>query len=313
MTTLIATLEPAGGAAGRALPEACHLWPARPPDTALYGLTRRLARAPRLPRSHSRKPISSSTLPAIWLNPARRLDRSGGHRRCLGAGALQLGDDGVEPLLATGTQEDLRPLGGQVASGGHAEPLLAPVITTTFPAMFDMVGLASCWPRGPNLMVSTYARARTGETHTSRMGRFTLSEQLFKDAGDIARYLRHLGLPTDASPPSPARGPPFWQRTVLRRRHREGHRLPSGAKTVPASSRSHRSVAPGPVRAPNQSFLPPRPRPTGPLYRLRPRVLEKVWNDADATSRTSCCSTTSFGARRGTPPSARSSSARTAG
>jgi hypothetical protein len=35
MTTLIATLEPAGAAAGRALPAACHLCPPRPPDTAL--------------------------------------------------------------------------------------------------------------------------------------------------------------------------------------------------------------------------------------------------------------------------------------
>jgi hypothetical protein len=36
---------------------------------------------------------------------------------------------------------------------------------------------------------------------------------------NIARYLRHLGLPTDVPPLAPARGPPFWQSTVLRRRY----------------------------------------------------------------------------------------------
>lgn len=33
------------------------------------------------------------------------------------------------------------------------------------------------------------------------------------------RPLRHLGLPTDVPQLSPARGPPFWQSTVLRRRY----------------------------------------------------------------------------------------------
>jgi Putative transposase len=42
---------------------------------------------------------------------------------------------------------------------------------------------------------------------------------LVKDPENIARYLRHLGLPTDAPPVAPARGPPFWQSTVLRRRY----------------------------------------------------------------------------------------------
>jgi hypothetical protein len=41
---------------------------------------------------------------------------------------------------------------------------------------------------------------------------------LVKDAENIARYLRHLRLPTDVPPLAPARGPPFWQSTVLRRR-----------------------------------------------------------------------------------------------
>jgi Putative transposase len=44
---------------------------------------------------------------------------------------------------------------------------------------------------------------------------------LVKDAQNIARYLRHLGLPTDVPPLVPARGPPFWQSTVLRRRYGE--------------------------------------------------------------------------------------------
>ena len=42
---------------------------------------------------------------------------------------------------------------------------------------------------------------------------------LVKDAENVARYLRHLGLPTDAPTLAPARGPPFWQSTVLRRRY----------------------------------------------------------------------------------------------
>ena len=37
----------------------------------------------------------------------------------------------------------------------------------------------------------------------------------------IARYLRHLGLPTEVPPMAPARGPPFWQSRVLRRRYGE--------------------------------------------------------------------------------------------
>ena len=44
---------------------------------------------------------------------------------------------------------------------------------------------------------------------------------LVKDAENIARYLRHLGLPTDVPPLAPARGPPFWESTVLRRRYGE--------------------------------------------------------------------------------------------
>ena len=44
---------------------------------------------------------------------------------------------------------------------------------------------------------------------------------LVQDAENIARYLRHLGLPTDAPPLAPARGPPFWQSPVLRRRYAE--------------------------------------------------------------------------------------------
>ncbi len=42
---------------------------------------------------------------------------------------------------------------------------------------------------------------------------------LVKNAQNVARYLRHLGLPTDVPPLAPARGPPFWQSTVLRRRY----------------------------------------------------------------------------------------------
>ena len=64
---------------------------------------------------------------------------------------------------------------------------------------------------------------------------------LVQDPQGIARYLRHLGLPTEkpsmavpsgpwAYPPCPtrasrapvaARGPPFWQSRVLRRRYGE--------------------------------------------------------------------------------------------
>jgi hypothetical protein len=44
---------------------------------------------------------------------------------------------------------------------------------------------------------------------------------LVQDAESIARYLRHLGLPTEVPPVAPARGPPFWQSRVLRRRYGE--------------------------------------------------------------------------------------------
>ena len=44
---------------------------------------------------------------------------------------------------------------------------------------------------------------------------------LVQDAENIARYLRHLGLPTEVPPVAPARGPPFWQSRVLRRRYGE--------------------------------------------------------------------------------------------
>ena len=37
----------------------------------------------------------------------------------------------------------------------------------------------------------------------------------------IARYLRHLGLPTEEPSMAPARGPPFWRSRVLRRRYGE--------------------------------------------------------------------------------------------
>ena len=51
---------------------------------------------------------------------------------------------------------------------------------------------------------------------------------LIKDAETTARYLRHLGLPTDVPPLALARGPPFWQSTVLRRRYGQ----PSDASDV---------------------------------------------------------------------------------
>jgi ribosomal protein S27AE len=44
---------------------------------------------------------------------------------------------------------------------------------------------------------------------------------LVRDAQGIARYLRHLGLPTEEPSMAPARGPPFWQSRVLRRRYGE--------------------------------------------------------------------------------------------
>jgi len=44
---------------------------------------------------------------------------------------------------------------------------------------------------------------------------------LVQDPASIARYLRHLGLPTAEPSMMPARGPPFWQSRVLRRRYGE--------------------------------------------------------------------------------------------
>jgi len=44
---------------------------------------------------------------------------------------------------------------------------------------------------------------------------------LVRDPESIARYLRHLGLPTEEPSMAPARGPPFWQSRVLRRRYGE--------------------------------------------------------------------------------------------
>jgi hypothetical protein len=40
-------------------------------------------------------------------------------------------------------------------------------------------------------------------------------------AASIARYLRHLGEPTEPPPLSPARGPPFFKSRVLRRKFGE--------------------------------------------------------------------------------------------
>jgi hypothetical protein len=44
---------------------------------------------------------------------------------------------------------------------------------------------------------------------------------LVRDPQSIARYLRHLGLPTEEPSMAPARGPPFWQSRVLRRHYGE--------------------------------------------------------------------------------------------
>jgi transposase len=44
---------------------------------------------------------------------------------------------------------------------------------------------------------------------------------LFTDPPNVARFLRHLGEPTDPPTRAPARDPPFWQSRVLRRRHEE--------------------------------------------------------------------------------------------
>ena len=42
---------------------------------------------------------------------------------------------------------------------------------------------------------------------------------LVRDPQSIARYLRHLGLPSQEPSMAPARAPPFWQSRVLRRRY----------------------------------------------------------------------------------------------
>jgi hypothetical protein len=44
---------------------------------------------------------------------------------------------------------------------------------------------------------------------------------LVKAQPSIERFLRHLGLPTAPPPRAPARGPPFWRPTVLRRHQHE--------------------------------------------------------------------------------------------
>ena len=41
---------------------------------------------------------------------------------------------------------------------------------------------------------------------------------LVTEPENIARYLRHLGEPTEPPPLAPARGPPYYQSRVLRRR-----------------------------------------------------------------------------------------------
>jgi hypothetical protein len=41
---------------------------------------------------------------------------------------------------------------------------------------------------------------------------------LISDPDSIERYLTHLGEPTKPSPLAPARGPPYYQSRVLRRR-----------------------------------------------------------------------------------------------
>ncbi|HEX5076892.1 MAG TPA: transposase [Gemmatimonadaceae bacterium] len=44
---------------------------------------------------------------------------------------------------------------------------------------------------------------------------------LVTDTKNVARFLRHIGEPTEPPPRAPARDPPFWQSRVLRRRHYE--------------------------------------------------------------------------------------------
>ena len=41
---------------------------------------------------------------------------------------------------------------------------------------------------------------------------------LVTDPDSIARYLRHIGEPTEPPPLAPARGPPYYHTRVLRRR-----------------------------------------------------------------------------------------------
>jgi hypothetical protein len=41
---------------------------------------------------------------------------------------------------------------------------------------------------------------------------------LITEPDSIARYLRHIGEPTEPPPLAPARGPPYYQSRVLRRR-----------------------------------------------------------------------------------------------
>jgi hypothetical protein len=38
---------------------------------------------------------------------------------------------------------------------------------------------------------------------------------------NVARFLRHVGEPTEPPPRAPARDPPFWHSRVLRQRHEE--------------------------------------------------------------------------------------------
>jgi Putative transposase len=44
---------------------------------------------------------------------------------------------------------------------------------------------------------------------------------LVTEPKNVARFLRHLGEPTDPPRRAPARAPPYWQSRVLRRRHDE--------------------------------------------------------------------------------------------
>jgi hypothetical protein len=54
---------------------------------------------------------------------------------------------------------------------------------------------------------------------------------LVRDPQGIARYLRHLGLPTEEPSMAPAHGPPFWRSRVLRRRYGEP---PDAAQATPS-------------------------------------------------------------------------------